>query len=136
MPFTILIVDDRSSVHNLLRFFIEHNPDWQECGEAGNGQVEVEKIRELVPHAVISRFSTPVMNALEAARETTRIVPNVQRLMFTTNIGEQLRKGAQAVGIEDVLSKSDAIGDTCSLRLRTICARPNPASSPVERNAS
>jgi len=75
MSFKILIVDDSSSIRNLLRFFIEHNTDWQVCGEAENGQVAVEKVRELKPHAVILDLSMPVMNGLEAAREITRIAP-------------------------------------------------------------
>jgi chemotaxis response regulator CheB len=61
MPFKILVVDDSSSIRNLLRFFIEHNTDWQVCGEADNGQVAVEKVRELKPHAVTLDLSMPVM---------------------------------------------------------------------------
>jgi chemotaxis response regulator CheB len=39
MPLKILIVDDSASIRTLLRFFIEHNTDWQVCGEAENGQI-------------------------------------------------------------------------------------------------
>ena len=41
--FKILILDDSSSIRNLLRFFIPHNTGWQVCGEAENGQIAVEK---------------------------------------------------------------------------------------------
>ena len=76
MPFKILIVDDSSSIRQLLRLFIKNHTDWQVCGEAENGQVAVKQVTELKPHAVILDLSMPVMNGLEAAREITRIAPN------------------------------------------------------------
>ena len=97
MQLKILIVDDSPSIRHLLRFFIEHNTDWQVCGEAENGQVAVEKVAELKPHAVILDLSMPVMNGLEAAREISRIAPDVQMVMFTMHTSEQLRKDAEAV---------------------------------------
>jgi DNA-binding NarL/FixJ family response regulator len=122
MSLKILIADDSGSIRNLLRFFIEHNTDWQVCGEAENGQIAVEKVTELKPHAVILDLSMPVMSGLEAAREITRIDPTVQMVMFTMHISEQLRKEAQAVGVKDVISKSDTIGGHLLASLRTVCA--------------
>jgi two-component system, NarL family, response regulator NreC len=126
MPLRILIVDDSSSIRRLLRFFIENNTDWEVCGEAENGRIAVQRVAELKPHAVILDLSMPVMNGLDAAREITRIAPNVQMVMFSMFISEQLRKDAQAVGIKDVISKSDSIGDHLLASLRTICARRFP----------
>jgi DNA-binding NarL/FixJ family response regulator len=136
MPFKILIVDDSSSIRNLLRFFIEHNTDWQVCGEAENGQVAVERVRELKPHAVILDLSMPVMNGLEAAREITRIAPNVQVVMYTMHTSEQLRKDAQAVGIKDVISKSDTIGGHLYASLKDHVRSADPSLFPVEKRAS
>jgi YesN/AraC family two-component response regulator len=73
MPLKILIVDDSSSIRHLLRFFIEHTTYWLVCGEAENGQIAVEKVAQLKPHAVILDLSMPVMNGLDAAREITRV---------------------------------------------------------------
>ncbi len=123
MSFKILIADDSTSIRNLLRLFIEHNTDWQVCGEAENGQVAVEKVATLRPHAVILDLSMPVMNGLDAAREIARIDPEVQIVMFTMHVSEQLRKDAQAVGIKDVVSKSDTIGNHLLASLKTICAQ-------------
>jgi two-component system chemotaxis response regulator CheY len=136
MPFKILIVDDSSSIRKLLRFFIEHNTDWQVCGEAENGQVGVEKVRELKPHAVILDLSVPVMNGLEAAREITRTAPNVQMVMFTMHICEQLRRDAQAAGIKDVISKSDTIGGHLFASLKDHLRSAHPSLFPVEKMAS
>jgi DNA-binding NarL/FixJ family response regulator len=132
MSLKILIVDDSSTIRHALRFFIEHNTDWQVCGEAENGQVAVQKVNELRPHAVILDLSMPVMNGLEAAREISRIAPNVAMVMFTMHTSEQLQKDARAAGINDVISKSDSIGDHLLGSLRNICARRYPATTAPE----
>jgi DNA-binding NarL/FixJ family response regulator len=111
----------------MLRFFIEHNTDWQVCGEAENGQVAVEKVAKLKPQAVILDLSMPVMNGLDAAREIARIDSRVQMVMFTMHVSEELRKNAEAVGIKYVISKSDRIGDHLLGTIRAICAREFPA---------
>ncbi len=123
MPLRILIVDDSASIRHMLRFFIEHNTDWLVCGEAENGQIAVEKVTELNPHAVILDLSMPVMNGLDAAREITRIAPTVQIVMFTMHVSEQLRKEAKEAGIKDVISKSDTIGNHLLASLRAICSQ-------------
>jgi two-component system chemotaxis response regulator CheY len=129
MSIRILLVDDSASIRNLLRFFIEHNTDWEICGEAENGQVAVEKVVKLKPQAVILDLSMPVMNGLDAAREIARIDSKVQMVMFTMHVSDELRKDAEAVGIKDVISKSDRIGDRLIGSLRSICAREFPVSA-------
>jgi DNA-binding NarL/FixJ family response regulator len=123
MLLKILIVDDSPPIRHLLRFFIEHNTDWQVCGEAENGQIAVQKVTELQPHVVILDLSMPVMNGLDAAREISRVDPDVRMVMFTMHISEQLRQEAQAAGIKDVISKGDTIGDHLLASIKTMCAR-------------
>ena len=64
----------------------------------------------------------PIMNGLEAARQISRLAPNTAMLMFTLYSGEQLLKDAQAVGIKDVVSKSNGAAEHLLASLRTICA--------------
>lgn len=122
MAIKILIVDDSPPIRQLLRFFIEHNTDWQVCGEAEDGRIAIEKVTELKPHAVILDLSMPVMNGLDAAREITRIAPDVHVVMFTMHVSDELRRDAQAAGIRDVISKLDTIGDHLFASLRNLCA--------------
>ncbi len=122
MPLKILIVDDSPPIRNLLRFFIEHQTDWEVCGEAENGLIAIEKVSELKPNAVILDLSMPVMNGLEAAREISRLNPEVQMVMFTMHTNEQLRKDAEAVGIKDVISKTETIQGHLLTALKNICA--------------
>jgi two-component system chemotaxis response regulator CheB len=128
MPLRILIVDDSLPIRRLLCFFIERNTDWRVCGEAENGQIAIEKVAELKPYAVILDLSMPLINGLDAAREITRIAPEVHLLMFTMHVSEQLCRDAHAVGIEDVISKSETLGDDLLASLRKLCPLHLPAT--------
>lgn len=109
MSVTILIADDSPVIRDSLRGYLEQNPEWKVCGEAENGQVAVEKVRELHPDVVILDFSMPVMDGLEAARQIARIAPRSAMLMLTMYGSDPLLKEAQAAGFKDVVSKSDGI---------------------------
>ena len=80
---TILIVDDDADIRHSFRAFIEQNTDWQVCGEAENGEVAVEKVRELNPDVVILDMQMPVMSGLEAARQIRLVAPETAIFMFT-----------------------------------------------------
>jgi chemotaxis response regulator CheB len=43
VPLEILIADDDTTIRLLLRRLLERQPDWQVCGEAGNGAEAIEK---------------------------------------------------------------------------------------------
>jgi DNA-binding NarL/FixJ family response regulator len=117
---TILIADDNALFRKLLRSCIEQNSDWQVCGEAQDGKVAVEKVKELHPDLVILDLSMPEINGLEAARQITHIAPDTVMVMITMYGCEQLLKEAHAAGIKDVLSKSDGVADQLLALLRNV----------------
>lgn len=49
----------------------------------------------------------PVMNGLDAAREIIMIAPELTIVLFTLYTSEELETEARAVGIKDVISKSE-----------------------------
>lgn len=107
MPAQILIVDDSVHLRSSIRSCIERHTDWEVCGEAENGLVAIEKVRELNnPDLVILGFAMPIMNGLDAARRITHIAPKLPMVLFTLHASVQLHKEALAAGIRDVLSKS------------------------------
>jgi two-component system response regulator NreC len=118
----ILIVDDSSMVRSSLRSWFENSSEWQVCGEAENGKIAVEKVEELHPDVVILDLQMPVMNGLEAARQISDRAPNTAMLMFTMHTSAELIRAARAVGVKDVVSKSDELTSHLSVALNKICA--------------
>jgi DNA-binding NarL/FixJ family response regulator len=122
MKHTVLIVDDNTLIRSSLRSWIEGNEDFQVCGEAENGMVAVQKVEEMHPDIVILDLQMPVMDGLEAARKISDIAPETAMVMFTMHPSRELLKVAQAVGVRDVVSKTDQLSDHLLLALRQICA--------------
>ena len=121
MTHTVLIVDDNPLIRSSLRSWIEGNADFQVCGEAENGMVAVQKVEEMHPDIVILDLQMPVMDGLEAARKISNIAPATAMVMFTMHPSRELLKVAQAVGVRDVVSKTDQLSDHLLLALRQIC---------------
>jgi DNA-binding NarL/FixJ family response regulator len=122
MKHTVLIVDDNTMIRSSLRSWIEGNADFQVCGEAENGTVAVQKVEEMHPDVVILDLQMPVMDGLEAARKISNIAPDTAMVMFTMHPSRELLRVAQAVGVRDVVSKTDRLSDHLLLALRQICA--------------
>jgi DNA-binding NarL/FixJ family response regulator len=109
MPCKILIVDDSAVVRHSLRSCIEQNPKVIVCGEAENGQVAIDKFKELNPDVVILDWQMPVMNGLEAARRIAQLAPNARMALLTLHSEDEILRAAQAVGIHRVFSKSERL---------------------------
>jgi DNA-binding NarL/FixJ family response regulator len=109
MANTILIVDDSAIIRHTLRSCIEQHSDWEVCGEAENGRIAVQKVKELHPDVVILDLQMPVMNGFEAADKISHLAPRTAIVMLTLHECEQVSQDAHAAGIQDVLSKSDDV---------------------------
>jgi DNA-binding NarL/FixJ family response regulator len=106
MSAQILIVDDSAFLRSSIRSCIEQNTDWKVCGEAENGQIAIEKTKELHPGLIILDLAMPVMNGLDAARHITGFAPGVAIVLFTMHGSRELSRYAELIGIKQVLSKS------------------------------
>jgi two-component system, chemotaxis family, protein-glutamate methylesterase/glutaminase len=122
MSHKILIVDDSALIRHSVRACIERNTQWEVCGEAENGRVAIEKVRQLHPDVVILDWQMPVMNGIDAAREITRIAPSATMLMITLHDSGELTVDAHAAGIKEVLSKTDGVANHLIASLNSVWA--------------
>jgi DNA-binding NarL/FixJ family response regulator len=107
----ILLADDHEIVRHGLRRLLETQPGWQICGEAGTGQVAVEKARQLKPDIAILDYSMPGLNGAEAAREILRHLPQTEILILTMHDSEQLLREVLEAGVRGYVLKSDAMSE-------------------------
>lgn len=118
----ILIVDDAAAIRRALRTSIERRTGWKVCGEAENGKMAVDMVRELDPDVVVLDLSMPVMNGLEAARHIAALAPRTRMLMFTLHAQPELVRQAQKVGISHVISKSEGLDSNVVDAIRSALA--------------
>jgi two-component system response regulator NreC len=95
----ILIAEDHAMVREGLKLLIDSQPHLQVIGEAENGQVAVERARELMPDIVLMDVSMPEMNGLKATEKLRQECPHVKVLVLTRHkdqgyLQEVMRAGA------------------------------------------
>jgi DNA-binding NarL/FixJ family response regulator len=113
MPKEILIVDDGSTVRQLIRAFLEKETSFHVCGEAVDGLDAIEKAKKLKPDLILLDLAMPRMNGADAATELHRIMPDVPIVMFTM-YDENVGKSLLGLGVKAVISKPDGMRNLVS----------------------
>lgn len=106
----ILLIDHNLQIRSLLKVLIESRPGWQVCGEATDGQAGVDKAIALQPDLVVVDFSLPVLNGLQVASKILQTRPALPIILCTIHFFPEMIVEAKAVGIREVVNKSDAAG--------------------------
>ena len=107
MPTRILIAEDNAVVRTALRQLLNNAGDW-EIMEVANGQQAVTRAQEHKPNLIILDLVMPVMDGLVAARELSKLMPDVPMLMHTLHWSPQVEVEAQKVGVRKVVPKADS----------------------------
>ena len=107
-PLRILIADDHEVVREGMRALIEHEPGWQVCGIAVNGQEAVDKAKKLKPEVVVLDMTMPELDGLEALRHIKRALPNTEVVIFSAYHSEEVIEQLFDAGAKSYIQKSDA----------------------------
>src|ERR1017187_9226779 len=123
MPTRILIADD--TVRTALRQLLESVGHW-EIIDVENGREAIAKAQELRPQLVILDLVMPVMDGLAAARELSKLLPEIPLLMHTLHWSPQVELEAQKVGVRKVVPKADSKGLVSAIQ-QALAAEPPAA---------
>jgi len=121
MAVKILIVDDHDVVRQGLRSLLGARPQWEICGEAGDGREAVRLAQQLEPDVIILDVSMPVLGGLGAALEITGCNPACKILIVTMHKSVTLAAFARRSGAKGLVLKSRATQDLV-LALETVLA--------------
>ena len=111
MPFRILVADDHEVVRRGLCALLRNQPEWEVCGEAGDGREAVEKVLTLKPEVVILDIGMPNLNGLEATRQILKTNPRIKVLVLTLHDSDQVVQEVLNAGARGFLLKTDAARD-------------------------
>jgi DNA-binding NarL/FixJ family response regulator len=108
----ILIVDDHEIVREGIRNLLSRaRPQWKIVGEATNGQLAIEAVKNLKPDIVILDVTMPVMSGLEAAPRIAALNLGARVLIFTMHQSETFVAEVRNTGAQGYVVKSQASRD-------------------------
>jgi CheY-like chemotaxis protein len=103
-----LIVDDEEDIRVLIRMVIRTGgDDLVVCGEAADGSEALAQIDQQDPDVVILDQRMPGLNGIETAKQILERRPGQCIVLCTAYLDTDLRREAEAVGIEVCLPKGD-----------------------------
>lgn len=102
MSQTVLVVDDEQKLVDLVRAIMEK--EGYNVVEAHNGYQAIEKVREVLPDAVILDVMMPEMDGFEALKEI-RQASNVPVIMLTVQATENDKVRGLELGADDYVAK-------------------------------
>ena len=112
MTSRILIVDDHEIVREGIRTLLSRSrPEWEIVGEAVNGQLAIEAVKNLKPDVVILDVTMPVMSGLEAAPRIVALSTGTRILIFTMHQSETFVSEVRSAGAQGYVVKSQASRD-------------------------
>lgn len=111
MPLRIVVADDHEVVRRGLCALLRNQPEWEVCGEAGDGRDAVEKVLTLKPDVVILDIGMPNLNGLEATRQILKTNPRIKVLVLTLHDSDQVVQEVLNAGARGFLLKTDAARD-------------------------
>jgi len=83
----VLIVDDEPPARDRLRELLNRLPDYEPCGEAGNGMEALRLAARLQPDIVLLDIQMPGLDGLETARRLAELA-QPPAIIFVTAYGE------------------------------------------------
>ena len=108
MNIRVLIVDDHKVMRETLRSFLESLPGVEVVGEAENGRVAVQLVRDKKPTVVVMDVIMPEMDGIEATRLITTEMPDVKVIVLSMQCDESYREILRQAGATCFLPKDSA----------------------------
>jgi DNA-binding NarL/FixJ family response regulator len=116
---SILLVDDQSLIRQGLRALLELEADIKIVGEAENGQIAINLVRELKPNVILMDIRMPIMDGVAATKEISHHFPHSKILILTTFDDDEYVKAAIQNGAMGYLLK-DTPSEELAVAIRAV----------------
>lgn len=119
----VVVVDDHTLVRHAFIQMLRHEPGFAVVGEAGDGKVAIDLVRELKPDVVLMDINMPVLDGLQATRAIRTDCPGVQVIGLSMFSEAEQAQAIQAAGAVAYVGKSGPT-ETLLAAIRACVDRP------------
>jgi two-component system, NarL family, nitrate/nitrite response regulator NarL len=109
----VLLAEDHMIVREGFRKMLEFEEDMEVVGEAENGRQAIALVKKLRPDVVLMDIAMPLLNGLEATRQTLKAVPQTKVLILSAHSDDAYVKTAAEAGAVGFLLKQTSAHDVC-----------------------
>lgn len=106
MAIKVLVVDDQTTVQEIIRSYIEDDPNLELVACANNGQEALDLIEVHRPHIVLMDIEMPVLDGLTATKIITEKYIDTNVLIISVHNEETYLNNALKVGAKGYLLKN------------------------------
>ncbi len=85
----VLLAEDHVIVREGTRELVQHEPDMEVVGEAGDGEEAIQLATKLRPDVVIMDIAMPKLNGIEATKQIKELYPSTAVLVLTAYDDDQ-----------------------------------------------
>lgn len=103
---TVFLADDSTLIRERLQTLLAEITGVAVIGEADDGLIAVNSVRELKPDVVVLDISMPGKNGLDVLRELKKFKPTPCVIILTSHPNPQYREKCLGLGADHFLDKS------------------------------
>lgn len=104
----LLIVDDHAFIRRGVQAILQSFPEWELCGEAGDGEEAVRLAKALKPEVILMDVTMPGLNGIEATRVIRKAQPGIKIVLLTLHESTEILRNGFRAGATGYLLKADA----------------------------
>ena len=117
----IVLADDHETVREGIKLLVNSQTDMEVVGEAGNGEIAVEKVLELAPDVIVMDITMPELNGLKATKKIKRVSPKTKILTLTRHTDDGYLQQLIQAGANGYVLKQSAPSELINA-IRAVCA--------------
>lgn len=111
MATRILIVDDIAETRDNVRRLLSLNDEFRVVGEASNGLIALEQVKNLEPDIVLMDINMPEMDGITACQLINSSYPRCGVIMMTVQGGLEYVQKSLEVGAKAYVTKPFSVGE-------------------------